>query len=312
MATIKSGSIDEFYEETANFLGKDVTSLLPPDIQKNIGHFNVFDISETIQQLKRTKQMPYNRRSYYKISLIRGRNSAEYADKIIDVQQNALLFATPKIPYRWIPKDEYQGGCFVVFTADFMTKSKTGLVLDELPLFQPGSYPVFEMEDEQAEELMQVFNKIKKEIVSDYAFKYDLIRNYVIELIHAGQKLQPIGTTTGAAPSGKRISALFAELLERQFPIDHTQQRLVLRTAQHYARQLSVHVNHLNKVLKEETGSTTTSLINKRVLQEAKLLLRQTGWSVSEIAYTLGFEEVAHFSNFFKKHTQLTPGAYRT
>jgi AraC-like DNA-binding protein len=32
---------------------------------------------------------------------------------------------------------------------------------------------------------------------------------------------------------------------------------------------------------------------------------------VSEIAYSLGFEEVAHFSNFFKKHTSLSPLHYR-
>jgi hypothetical protein len=40
--------------------------------------------------------MPYNRRSYYKISLIIGKNRAEYANKIFDIEENALLFATPK------------------------------------------------------------------------------------------------------------------------------------------------------------------------------------------------------------------------
>jgi AraC family transcriptional regulator, transcriptional activator of pobA len=39
--------------------------------------------------------------------------------------------------------------------------------------------------------------------------------------------------------------------------------------------------------------------------------LKQTPWNVSEIAYTLGFDEVAHFSNFFKKHTSLSPLKYR-
>jgi AraC-like DNA-binding protein len=47
------------------------------------------------------------------------------------------------------------------------------------------------------------------------------------------------------------------------------------------------------------------------VSQEAKILLKQTPWNISEIAYTLGFEEVAHFSNFFKKQTKLSPAAYR-
>jgi AraC-like DNA-binding protein len=104
---------------------------------------------------------------------------------------------------------------------------------------------------------------------------------------------------------------LFIELLERQFPIESPNQTLKLRTARDFADRLSVHVNHLNKVLKENTGQTTTSLIAGRIIKEAKILLKQTDWNISEIAWSLGFEEVAHFSNFFKKQTTLSPLAFR-
>ncbi|WP_337993508.1 helix-turn-helix domain-containing protein [Mucilaginibacter sp. KACC 22063] len=72
-----------------------------------------------------------------------------------------------------------------------------------------------------------------------------------------------------------------------------------------------LHVNHLNKVLKEATGHTTTELISNRVIQEARILLKQTDWSVADVAYTLGFDDVAHFSNYFKKQTSFTPLAFR-
>lgn len=104
---------------------------------------------------------------------------------------------------------------------------------------------------------------------------------------------------------------MFLELLERQFPIESPQQKLNLRTAKDYADRLAVHVNHLNKVLKENIGKTTTEIISSRITQEAKILLRQTDWHVSEIAYSLGFEEVAHFSNFFKRQTSLSPAQFR-
>jgi AraC family transcriptional regulator, transcriptional activator of pobA len=74
---------------------------------------------------------------------------------------------------------------------------------------------------------------------------------------------------------------------------------------------LGIHINHLNKVLKETTGRSTTEIINGRIAEEAKLLLKQTQWNVSEIAFALGFDEVAHFSNFFKKHTGLSPLKFR-
>lgn len=312
MKNIKATSLDEFYKEAANFTGKDIHTLLPPGIHKEIGHFNVFDISETIRQAKQKQVMPYNRRAYYKISLIRGKNRAEYADKVIDVAKNALLFATPKVPYHWLPLDENQSGSFCVFTDAFLVKNKSGVVLDELPIFRSGGYPVFEITDEEAEEIGFVFRKMKKEIASGYEYKYDLLRNYVLELIHYGQKLQPATASQASQNATARITSLFIELLERQFPIESSNQRLALRTANEYAERLAVHVNHLNKVLKESMGKTTTELIGSRIVQEAKILLKQTDWNISEIAYSLGFEEVAHFSNFFKKQTAVPPLTFRS
>ena len=156
------------------------------------------------------------------------------------------------------------------------------------------------------------FRKMEKEITSDYEFKYDLLRNYVLELIHYGQKLQPASASRSSQNAAERIISLFIELLERQFPIESPGQKLNLRSAKEYAERLAVHVNHLNKVLKENTGKTTTEIISGRMIQEAKILLKQTDWNVSEIAYSLGFEEVAHFSNFFKKQTSLAPLAFRS
>ena len=291
---------------------KEIATLIPEDLNKEIGHFNVFNIEEVHAKIKKNPRlMPYNRRAYYKISLIRGRSKAEYADKVIDIEKSALLFATPKIPYHWIPQEEGLSGYFCIFTADFLIQNKSGVVLDELPIFRPGGYPVFLLTDENVEELMYIFRKMAKEIASDYVYKYDLLRNYVLELIHYGQKLQPAMALYPTHTASARVSSLFIELLERQFPIESPHQKLGLRTARDFADQLSVHVNHLNKVLKENTGKTTTELIGSRIIQEAKVLLKQTDWNISEIAFSLGFEEVAHFSNFFKKQTTLTPIAFR-
>jgi AraC family transcriptional activator of pobA len=244
--------------------------------------------------------------------MISGRNKAEYADKVIDIEKNCLLFATPKIPYNWLPQDENQSGNFCIFTPDFLVQNKSGIQLEQLPIFQPGGYPVFQLSDDEAEDITFIFKKMHKELSSDYVYKYDLLRNYVLELIHYGQKLQPATALYPSHTASARVSSLFIELLERQFPIESPHQKIGLRTAKDYAERLAVHVNHLNKVLKEHTGKTTTNIISGRVLQEAKILLKQTDWNISEIAYCLGFEEVAHFSNFFRKQTALTPVAFRS
>lgn len=300
---VKNTSLEGFYEESS--------APLPGGIAKEIGHFNVFVTEKLFDKNTGAREMPYSRRAYYKISWIRGKSRAEYADKTIDIPQSALLFATPKIPYHWIPADGNQTGMFCIFTADFLAPVKPGVVLDDLPLLQPGQVPVFQLNPDEVIEVEYIFKKMHKEIASDYRFKYDLLRNLVLELIHYGQKLQPVPTLQTTHNAYERTSSLFMELLERQFPVDSLHQRLNLRTAKDYADRLAVHINHLNKVLKEVTGNTTTQIIANRIVQEAKIMLKQTNWNIAEIAYTLGFDDVAHFSKFFKKHTTVAPMVFR-
>lgn len=306
-----SVSIREFYRDMFGASCPEAEHFIDEMNKKDIGHFNVFDIGQMFASCNAKPAMPYNRRTYYKISLINGRNRVEYADRSIHIEESGVLFATPKIPYRYVPLDRNQKGHFCVFTAEFMTKSKTGLLLDELPIFQPNTDFVFQLTPEQNAEFAAVFRKMHAEIASDYPYKYDLLRNYVMELIHFGQKLKPVQAAKRDLSASARIVSLFLELLERQFPIESPTQVLLLRTAKDYADTLNVHVNHLNKVLKDATGKTTTEIVAGRVFQEARILLRQTTWSVSEIAFSLGFDEVAHFSNFFKRHNGESPLAYR-
>jgi AraC family transcriptional activator of pobA len=296
-------TLESFYKDTA--------ILFPDGINKEIGHFNVFKIDDFISRDGRKGAMPYDRRAYYKISLIKGRNRVEYADKVIDIAEQALLFATPRIPYNYQPLDGDQGGYFCIFSEEFMTPAKSGVVLEELPLYQPGGYPIFQLSAEESDELTGLFGKIFAELASDYVYKYDLLRNYVQELIHYGQKLRPASTLNPVHNASARVTSLFIELLERQFPISSPRQQLNLRSAKDYADRLAVHVNHLNKVLKETTGKTTTEIISGRVLQEARILLKQTDWNISEIAWSLGFEQLSNFSNFFRKHTAQAPHSFR-
>ena len=84
-----------------------------------------------------------------------------------------------------------------------------------------------------------------------------------------------------------------------------------IRSASDFAEQLNVHVNHLNRAVKDTTGKTTTQVIAERLIQEAKVLLKHSKWNVGEIAYALGFTEVTHFNNFFKKHLHTSPLKFR-
>ena len=284
---------------------------LPPGSAPEAGHFNVFNVADLMLDYRTRPPMTFDRRAFYKISLIRGRSRIEYADQAVEVAQGALWFATHRVPYRWLPHDLAQTGYFCVFTDEFLLPANGKVVLHEMPVFQPGVCPVFPLPEADYAAIEVIFEKMAREITSDYVYKYDLLRAYLLELIHLGQQLQPAPAPAPVHKAAARLAARFADLLERQFPLENPQQRLRLRTATDYADALAVHVNHLNRVLKETDGHTTTARIGGRVAQEARMLLRQTGWTVSEIADSLGFADAAHFCNFFKRQTGQVPGAFR-
>lgn len=304
-------TIQQFYQDILGDSCPDIDSFLGENINKDIGHFNVFDISEIYRTSKSKPEMPYNRRTYYKISLISGRNKVEYADRTIEIKDCAVLFASPKIPYNYTHLSPEQSGHFCVFTKDFLSTSKIGWEVDHLPIFSPQGEFIYQISTEQFDQIKAVFLKMHQEIASDYAYKYDLLRNYLMELIHYGQKLKPILPVENTKTAAARTTSLFIELLERQFPIENVSQLLQLKTPADYAGTLGVHVNHLNRVLKETTGKTTGEIIGSRIYQEAKILLTHTQWNISEVAFTLGFEELAHFSNFFKRHSRQSPQLFR-
>lgn len=280
---------------------------MPDSIKKSVGHFNVFKMDDFIGP--QAKPVPYSRRDYYKISLVIGNNRYYYADKTVEIKNAALVFANPMIPYSWDRIDNSQSGYFCVFTEEFFANFGT---IKDYPIFQPGSTPIYAVTPEDITEIKTFFDQMFVEINSEYAYKYDLIKTLVIQLIHKAIKLKPAEATLYSnSTANDRIASLFIELLERQFPIESPLQKMKLRSPADFASHLSVHVNHLNRALKKIIGKTTSELIADRVLQEARILLKHTDWSISEVGYSLGFEESSHFISFFRKSENVTPRSFR-
>jgi len=289
----------------------ELSALLPAGIQDEIGHFNVFNMSKIRQTVQNTPTQPFQCRTFYKISLLVGHSQIGYPDGIKYLSQSTLVFTTPKTPITWLPMERQSGMC-CVFTPEFLHPTRSGVVLDELPVYKSPEHPLFTLEKKDVKIVKDIYEKMHTAIASTYAYKYDLLRTYTLELIHFGQQLQ---STIMAHPNhnnSARITSLFIELLERQFPLDNPHQKIKLRTAGDYANELSIHVNHLNKILKETTGLTTSTLIAGRILKEAQILLRQTNWTIAQIAHSLGFSDFAHFAKFFKNETSIPPGTYRS
>ena len=294
----KVETIEQFYKRKFDWV--------PNNLRNEMGHFNVFRLDPYVGV--NAKPVPYSRRDFYKITITLGSGNVYYADKMYEVKQQALTFSNPQIPYKWEHLDTLTGGVFCIFDQHFFHQFGN---LNQYAVYQPGGNRVFELSDEQLQKVSPIFQRMFEELESDYTHKYDVLRTLVLELIHFALKMQPGLETNNKLNASQRISTLFLELLERQFPIDENHKAVKLRAASDFAQQLNVHVNHLNRSVKEITGKTTSQIIGERILQEAKILLKHSPWNVSEIAYALGFTETTHFNNFFKKHTTLSPLKFR-
>lgn len=80
----------------------------------------------------------------------------------------------------------------------------------------------------------------------------------------------------------------------------------------HYvAQSLNLSPMYLSNLLKAITGQTTQQHIHEKLIEKAKLKLTTTDLTVSEIAYTLGFEHSQSFSKLFKTKTNLSPSEFK-
>lgn len=254
----------------------------------------------------------YSRKDFFKICLTTGHSKIHYADKSFDQQGTILFFGNPNIPYSWETISTEYIGYTILFFEEFLKHSERSESLHQSPFFKIGGTPVLKISEEQRLFLNSLFQKMIDEQKSDYAYKDELIRNYINLIIHESLKLQPSDDSNATKNGTARIASVFLELLERQFPIESADNPLKLTSAQDYAQNLNIHVNYLNRAVKQITGKSTTTHITERIVAEAKALLQHTDWNIAEIAYSLGFAYPTYFNNFFKKHTGTNPKTLRS
>ena len=272
-----------------------------------IGHLNLFRLQPLPKNEKRS--LPYRRRDFYKFMFVRGNVDFHYADRVVAVKKQALVFSNPLIPYSVKNLDRVIDGSYCIMSR---TKFNEHEGLQKYPVFTPQGHHIFELSDDLAVEVEGIFEKMHDDIESNYVYKEDLIVNRILELMHLTMKLNPSTfEVENKLTASHRITTVFLELLERQFPIDSDHPKINFKVASEFASQLNIHVNHLNRALKEVMQKTTTQVINERLVKEAKIMLLQSNWNVKEIAFALGFKESSHFQNFFKKHVDLSPVKFR-
>jgi AraC family transcriptional activator of pobA len=201
----------------------------------------------------------------------------------------------------YIKKLNKAKGIILEFTYDFFCKNDNDIEL----IFQNGLFCHFDMN-----EVIAMGNNVTIET------QLHLIRQelqtkpyqYLIT-IHSRIELVLVEINRAKLNSGDEIwkpGALFLKFLElvranfeHNYPVSQ------------FAKMLRTTEAKLNEQSKLHTGRTAQNVIYGLVASEAKRLLIYQNLSVKEVAYQLGFNDPFYFSNFFKKHTSVSPKSYQ-
>ena len=79
----------------------------------------------------------------------------------------------------------------------------------------------------------------------------------------------------------------------------------------YYASKLCITTQYLSSILKEQSGRSASQWIQEALMIEAKSLLKSPRINVQQVADKLNFPDQSTFGKFFKKHTGISPLAFR-
>jgi len=251
------------------------------------------------------------RRDFYKIWLIKDSGVLKYGEQTMAIDQPTLVFLHPLVPYSFSPLTKIRSGYWCIFTGDFLSGSGSLKLLQETNLFPIKNPQIRVLAHDTLNDVLLLFEKILENFQSSYTFQREILQNLVGLLIHEGLKLYVEASPHRPQNAGARLTNRFLNLLEKQFPLTSTRDVVKQKKPADFASELAVHINHLNAVVQQMTGKSTTTHISERLIAESKALLHYSDWTIGEIAYSMGFDYPNHFTTFFKKYTGKTPLSFR-
>ena len=110
--------------------------------------------------------------------------------------------------------------------------------------------------------------------------------------------------------TNRDVLTRFENLLDEYFESTLAEQD-GLPTVKYFADKLCLSSNYFGDMFKKETGKSPQEYIQEKVIELAKERISDTADTVSQIAYSLGFQYPQHFCRLFKKRVGYTPSEYR-
>lgn len=269
------------------------TQLLELGIEENHVPFEIHTMEWLEQNRWQQNALPH-RHNYFVIIWVKDATGTHIIDfESHQITGNTIYCLSPG-QVHLLRADEGAKGYVLSFTSGFfcLAEDNYDLLFNRGLFYSFSGAGIIHPDAQMKEELQDVVDKMIKEYNNFFLLRSEILRGYLkIFLIYLSRQA---GSSTSAPHHSKTVELVkhFLTLLEKNFTVK--------KMVSDYAQELAVTPNYLNEIVKKVSGFPASEHIRQRVVLEAKRKAIYSDVSMKEIAYALGFEDVAHFSKYFK------------
>ena len=250
---------------------------------------------------------------FYQISMKSGISGyLNYGVQSYDFREGMMVFLKPEQVIKIDNKEQELEsiGWTLLFHPDLIRRSELGRTIEDYTFFDYESDEALYLSDEEKISVTEIAHKIEKEYKQNIdKHSQDLIVAN-IELLLKYCKRYYDRQFYIRTNQNKDIISKFEQTIREYYQSNKPEGLGVLSVA-YCAKALNMSSNYLGDLLKTETGKSAKEHIQDYLIDKAKTRIIASNTSISEIAYSFGFEYPQSFNKIFKSKTGMSPTEYR-
>lgn len=248
--------------------------------------------------------------SFYKISYKFSENGKMgYGQGYYDFNEGGMMFTAPNQILATDENAEYFGYTLFIHP-DFLRNYPLAKNIKKFGFFSYDTNEALHLSEKEKTLIVGILNNINEELNTAIdEISQDVIISYLEVLLNYSNRFYKRQFITRKIVNHDLLSKM-EDVLESYF---NTQETLTkgLPTVEFLASELNLSTHYLSDMLRNLTGQNAQQHIHEKLIEKAKEYLTTTNFSVSEVAYQLGFEHSQSFNKLFKKKMNVTPLTYK-
>lgn len=201
-------------------------------------------------------------------------------------------------------------GWMMFFHPDLIRKTSLGKCIDDYGFFSYEVHEALHLSDAEQRTITDCVNMIQQEIAGRIDNHSQIVIASSLELLlNLSRRYYERQFNTRASQNSDVVSQ-FHGLLNDYYKTGKFTE-IGIPSVEYFSDRIHLSGNYLSDLLKRETGYSLKDQVNNFIIEKSKTLLLSKSDSVSQIAYSLGFNYPHYFSRLFKSKTNVTPQEFR-